>query len=195
MGPGAPPPTPYTRSCRPLRSNRRGGGHVSPVFFLAKWYHVDDIIGKSIREVPVKQYSPTTITLPLYELKMVMQEDGGEKRRVSYHEPIDEEITILLGQIFEVNFKHQAGEYRRSREGAPVETLPEVIVRIKTINDTYMVFAEQTTDDTLNEVAARAQDLVRRIAEAIAAAQSRSNPFQELSNLLVEKFSNLSDTI
>eukprot|EP01156_Anaeramoeba_ignava_P014563 Anaeramoba_ignava/a609586_18.p1 GENE.a609586_18~~a609586_18.p1 ORF type:complete len:153 (+),score=20.66 a609586_18:19-477(+) len=146
----------------------------------------------------------STITLPLYSLKSrafnpekdkkYNLKDGSKTPRISYHSVADEKVTILTSHIIEVRKVKRPIEKHKNRDGSYTITKQEIIVKVQTVNNTYMVFAEPFEDDA-QHVDKKAEDVVNEIAAAIDDTVANSNPFVNITNQLEHRFNKLTDTI
>lgn len=136
----------------------------------------------------------STITFPLFKLVSKPDQDNPQ-HFLAFHEKTEELITLCIGHIQEIRISHRKSQQMKTAEGKPATSLPEITISVKTLNSTFMVFAEHFIDDNSIHVEQQAERVHNFFTDAMDEYNRSSNPFQRLNNLIDERFNNLMDTI
>ncbi len=147
----------------------------------------------------------STITLPLFNMKsrIISEKEDikidpkitGKVKKISFHAPSDEKVTILTSHIVEVRKIKRQDEAHKNRDGGITLAKREVIIKVQSVNNTYMVFAKMFDDDTEKAVSEEADAMVLEITKAIDDMVASSNPFVNISNQLEHRFNKITDTL
>lgn len=101
----------------------------------------------------------------------------------------------MTSHIVEVRKIKRQDEAHKNRDGGITLAKREVIIKVQSVNNTYMVFAKMFDDDTEKAVSEEADAMVLEITKAIDDMVASSNPFVNISNQLEHRFNKITDTL
>ncbi len=147
----------------------------------------------------------STITLPLYNMKSRDYDEQKDKisnlkitgriKKISFHAPSDEKVTIITSHIIEIRKIKRTDEIHKNRDGSFTLAKQEIIVKVQSVNNTYMIFAKLFNNENEKEINEEADLIVREITAAIDDMVTNSNPFVNISNQLEHRFNKITDTL
>ena len=139
-----------------------------------------------------------TITFPLYKRvdNTFTQKNMRNKiAREVYHEPSEELVTILTGHIFEIQKTIREEENRKGHDNVTTYIRAEIVVKVITMNNSYMIFARRFNSQNLERMTKEAEKIVSKVRKAMDDYNLTANPFQSLQNLIMDKITKLTETI